>query len=425
MTQNNRCKLRWLVTVLLVVALSVVSAEQLALPKNITPNPTKVAKLRPKSIIPQHPALAVNGGVKETATKAAKAGVSITSHLLQTALGAAVTLYGLGLLMHADFYPNQIHTITLMRAFGFDACKKMFQKFEANFLEARETLKKERPALLEAKASLKTLREKQANAKKIKKEQQKALADGVISVKEHAKLKELQEKHDREVTQEVEKLKAATSSLGLVVEALDIDAALDIFHRLTFMTMAVFASGSINAYVSKAINLYCLAANLGAMLNSLFKRLGFPLSRVMLALQRALSSVVNEGETAEEREAAVRQRGVATVYAAAVALALWPDNFYALKLNAGLIGGTVVLWGLAEALHPWLPAGRRPEGKKRPLKGLGGGFLLLGLAAAGLYSIHQDDKLLSKKGVPIPHHVLDWVETGLSEMVQVIEIIEG
>ena len=196
---------------------------------------------------------------------------------------AVTTLvYGLTMVAYSHFFPGQVHVVTMMRATGFEKIEKGVAAARQNFRQAIRTAIFNAPNLLLMTKSINNLGKNIDAAKKVKAETKKAMEDGVIDRREARKIERMKNKQIRAVKRDMRRLQRGSSSLGRVIDALDIDELTDLTKNFMFIMTTVLASGNSDTFVGKVISRYCHWLNLASLILDLNRKIGFPLSRLIV-----------------------------------------------------------------------------------------------------------------------------------------------
>ena len=197
-------------------------------------------------------------------------------------IAATTLVYGLTMVAYAHFFPLQIHVITMMRATGFEKIEKGIAAARQNFRQAIRTAVFNAPSLLLMTKSLKDLGRRLDSATAVKAETRKAMEDGVIDRREARKIEKMKNRQIRAVKRDMRRLKRGASSLGRVIQALDFDELQDLSKNFMFIMTTVLASGSSDSFVGKVISRYCHWLNLASLVLDVNRKIGFPLSRLIV-----------------------------------------------------------------------------------------------------------------------------------------------
>lgn len=296
------------------------------------------------------------------------------------------TLYGTILLFFAPHARSQIHCITMFRVSGQKKLEQAIRTWRQNFLQAKFAIVRRAPSFLLAGRSILQVKHRIHHHRHLVQVTQKAKADGTITKREAKKLSRMHKKEIRNLKRDMQRLIKASTSVGAVLRALDLDDVLDVVRSFLFQFLAVLATNHEKKGLGSVISNWCLFLNVGGLMSETHEKLGFPIAKLIRYCFMRHNS----------NPAVIRHTGNVAVFGTAAYLVLC-EKQTTRRLNMALLSSSVLMRGLKSFVKVILSWDDDDDdgiwpGLGRFLEGGTGGALMTVLTATSLYAIVRVEK---------------------------------
>jgi hypothetical protein len=245
------------------------------------------------------------------------------------------TIYGTVLLLYSPHALGQIHVLTMFRVTGQRKLEQAWDAFQHNLWDVRFAILRRAPTFLLAKRSLWKFKKRIQQHRRLVQETRQAKADGIITPQEARRVTRLQKQEIRNVKRDIRRLLKATSTIGALLKALDIDEILDIIRNIMFQFLAVLATNHEGSALSSTISSWCLFLNLGSLSFEVDRKLNFPILQYIS--RRIRNDSPNPG--------VITNTGKVLIYGISAYL-VRRETKLARRFNSALLSSAVMMRGL-------------------------------------------------------------------------------
>mmetsp|Transcript_18825 Transcript_18825/g.40753 ORF Transcript_18825/g.40753 Transcript_18825/m.40753 type:complete len:424 (+) Transcript_18825:116-1387(+) len=285
------------------------------------------------------PFLAQPNDLDDVAQENEEEGTSLVGMFTSKCISIITSIYGIALLLHGlPTFKAQVHVLTMMRASGARKMERAVQQTRQNFRNAYWAAVRNSPSLYYANRSLRRIDGRIAAAKAILAESRKAKKDGIVTPAEERRLARMKRRYIRRLRGDALRLRKAKSSMGRILDALDLDGTWDILKEFVVTTSTIMSTGHNDSRLGKFVCRYCHFLNLGSLVCEANRRIGFPISRLIW------TGELLDSDLDDEDHKGIAITGAIVSYAVSAYLILF-QNSLALRLSAALLASAVILRG--------------------------------------------------------------------------------